>query len=92
MRENKIRKNMFHMFGLESAKIYLLEINQLYSMVHLLSGVIVCVFISSVIGLDPWPDQTKEIEISILCSSAKHAAVRRMSKDWSAKSPNNVTG
>ena len=40
-------------------------------------------------GFDPWPGQTKGIKISICCFSAKHAAFRSKSKDWSAKSHNN---
>jgi hypothetical protein len=34
--------------------------------------------------------QTKESKIGICCFSAKHAALRRKSKDWSARNQNNV--
>jgi len=36
-------------------------------------------------------DQTKEYKIGICCFSAKHAALRRKSKDWLAQNQNNVS-
>ena len=35
--------------------------------------------------------QTKDCKIGICCFSAKHAASRRKSKDWSARNQNNVS-
>jgi hypothetical protein len=35
--------------------------------------------------------QTKDYEIGICCFSAKHAALRRKSKDWLARNQNNVS-
>ena len=35
--------------------------------------------------------QTKDYKIGICCFSAQHAALRRKSKDWSARNQNNVT-
>jgi hypothetical protein len=48
---------------------------------------------SSVIdsGFEPWSGQTKDYEIGICSFSAKHAALRRKSKDWSARNQNNVS-
>ena len=43
-------------------------------------------------GFDPRPGQTKDIKIGICCFSAKHAAFRSKSIDWSAQSQNNVSG
>ena len=43
-------------------------------------------------GFDPRPGQTKDIKIGICCFSAKHAAFRRKSIDWSAQSQTNVSG
>ena len=43
-------------------------------------------------GFDPRPGQTKDIKIGICCISAKHAAIRSKSIDWSAQSQNNVSG
>ena len=34
--------------------------------------------------------QTKDYKIGISCFSAKHAALRRKSKDWSVRNQNNV--
>ena len=33
-------------------------------------------------GFEPWSVQTKDYNIGICCFSAKHAALRRKSKDW----------
>ena len=41
--------------------------------------------------VDPRSDQTKNYEIGICCFSAKHAALRSKSKDWSARNQNNVS-
>ena len=35
--------------------------------------------------------QTKDYEIGICCFSAKHAALRRKSKEWLARNQNNVS-
>ena len=42
-------------------------------------------------GFEPRSGQTKDYEIGMCCFSAKHAALRRMSKDWSAWNQNNVS-
>jgi hypothetical protein len=42
-------------------------------------------------GLEPWSDQAKVYKIGICCFSAKHAALRRKSKDWLARNQNNVS-
>ena len=57
-----------------------------------LGGVMVNVLASSAEwrGFDPRPGQTKDNKIGICCFSAKHAAFRSKSKDWSAQSQNNV--
>jgi hypothetical protein len=41
-------------------------------------------------GFEPRSGQTKDYTIGICCFSAKHAALRRKSKDWSARNQNNV--
>ena len=40
---------------------------------------------------EPRSGQTKDYEIGISCFSAKHAALRRKSKDWLARNQNNVS-
>jgi hypothetical protein len=54
----------------------------------------VSVFASSVVdrGFEPRTGQTKDYTIDICCFSAKHAALRRKSKDWLARNQNNVSG
>ena len=42
-------------------------------------------------GFERWSGQTKEYRIGICCFSAKHAALRRKSKDWLARNQNNVS-
>jgi hypothetical protein len=42
-------------------------------------------------GFDPRSGQTKDYKIGICCFSAKHAALRRKSKDWLARNQNNVS-
>jgi hypothetical protein len=39
----------------------------------------------------PLSGQTKEYKNGICCISAKHAALKRISKDWSARDQNNVS-
>ena len=41
-------------------------------------------------GFEPLSGQTKDYKIGICCFSAKHAALRRKSKDWLARNQNNV--
>jgi hypothetical protein len=42
-------------------------------------------------GFEPRSGQTKDYKISIYCFSAKHAALRRKSKDGLARNQNNVS-
>jgi hypothetical protein len=39
---------------------------------------------------EPRSGQTKDFKIGICCFSAKHAALRRKSKDWLSRNQNNV--
>ena len=41
-------------------------------------------------GFDPRSSQTKDCKIGMCCFSAKHAALRRKSKNWLARNQNNV--
>jgi hypothetical protein len=49
-----------------------------------IGGVIVSMLSSSGVdrGFEPRSGQTKDYKICICCFSAKHAALRRKSKDW----------
>jgi hypothetical protein len=53
-------------------------------------GVMVSVLASSVVdrGFEPRSSQTKDYKIGICCFSAKHAALRRKSKDWLDRNQN----
>ena len=58
-----------------------------------IGGVMVSVLASSVVerGFESRSGQTKDYKIGMCCFSAKHAALRRKSKDWSARNQNNVS-
>ena len=53
----------------------------------------VSVLASSVVDreLERRSDQTKDYNISLCCFAAKHAALRRKSKDWLARNQDNVS-
>ena len=40
---------------------------------------------------EPRSGKTKDYKIGICCLSAKHAAIRRKSKDWLARNQDNVS-
>ena len=42
-------------------------------------------------GFEPRSVKTKNYKICICCFFAKHAALRRKSKDWLARNQNNVS-
>jgi len=42
-------------------------------------------------GFEPRSGQTKDFNIGICCFSARHAALRRKSKDWLDWNQNNVS-
>ena len=42
-------------------------------------------------GFETWSGQTKDYKIGICCFSAKHATLRRKSKDWLARNQNNMS-
>ena len=42
-------------------------------------------------GFEPRSGQTIDYKIGTCCFSAKHAALRRKSKDWFARNQNNVS-
>jgi hypothetical protein len=56
-------------------------------------GVMVKVLASSAVdrGFEPRSGHTGTIQIDICCFSGKHAALRRKSKDWSARNQDNVS-
>ena len=58
-----------------------------------IGGVIVSVLASSAVdrGFEPRSGHTKSMQIDICCFSGKHAALRRKSKDYSARNQDNVS-
>jgi hypothetical protein len=53
----------------------------------------ISVLVSSAVdgGFEPRSDHNKDLKIGMCCFSAKHAAIRRMSKDWFARNHSNVS-
>jgi hypothetical protein len=62
-----------------------------HTQIKRISGVMISVLASSAVdhGFDPRSGQTKDYKIGMCCFSAKHAALRRKSKDWLARNQNN---
>jgi hypothetical protein len=60
---------------------------------HRIGAVMVSVLASSAVDrwLEPRSGQTKDYKIGICFFSAKHAPLRRKSKDWLARNQNNVS-
>ena len=58
-----------------------------------IGGVMVSVLASGAVdrGFESRSGQTNNYKIGMSCFSAKHAALRRKSKDWSARNQNNVS-
>jgi hypothetical protein len=58
-----------------------------------IAAVMVSVLASSAVdrGFEPRSGQAKDYKIGMCCFSAKHAALRRKSKDWLARNRNNVS-
>jgi hypothetical protein len=56
-------------------------------MLNHIGGVMVSVLASSLSGhvLEPRSDETKDYAIGIYCFAAKHAVLRRKSKNWMAR-------
>ena len=61
---------------------------------HRIGGVIMFSMLASS-AVDCWFErrsgQTKHFKIAICCFSAKHAALRRKSKDWLVRNQDNVS-
>jgi hypothetical protein len=57
-----------------------------------IGGVVVSMLASSVVGreLKPRSGHIKDYNIGMCCFSAKHASLRRKSKDWLARNQYNV--
>jgi len=85
----KSRNAIYKIYYLKYSCVWFLEISRnfffksIFQIQHLTSAVDR--------GFDPWPSQINDNEIGICCFSAKHAALRRKSKDWSARNQNNVS-
>ena len=61
--------------------------------INRIGAVMDSVLVSSAVdrGFEPRSCQTKDYVIGICCFSAKHAALRRKSKDWLAQNQDNVS-
>jgi hypothetical protein len=77
-----------HNNWLSSLRHYLIQ-----TKVNRIGGVMVSLLASSAVdrGFEPRSGQSKDYAIAICCLSAKHAALRRKSKDWLARNQDNVS-
>ena len=68
-------------------------IQQSYSELNRIVGVMGSVFASSVVdrGFEPRSGKTKDYAFGICCFSAKHASLRRKSKDWLDRKQNKLS-
>jgi hypothetical protein len=64
--------------------------NQKHLSVNRIGGIMVSMLVVDR-GFDPRSGQTKDYQIGICCFSAKHATLRRKSKDWLVRNQNNVS-
>jgi hypothetical protein len=66
---------------------------KLYINDNCIDGIMVSKLASSAVdgGFKCQSDKTKDYEIGICCSSAKHTELRSKSKDWLARNRNNVS-
>jgi hypothetical protein len=73
--------------------LYLLNNILLYNIFNCIGGVMVIVLPSSAVdrGLEHRSGQTKDYKIGICYFSAKHAALRRKSKDWLVRNQDSVS-
>ena len=71
----------------------MLKIHTISTKQDRIGGVMVSVLTPSAVdrGFEPRSGQTKDYKIGICCFSAKHASLRRKSKDWLARNQNNVS-
>jgi hypothetical protein len=81
------------MFQPQGLHQYFISSSLLQVFTNCIDGVMVSMLELSVVDrwIEPQSDQPKDYEIGICCFSAKHTALRRKSKDWSARNQNNVS-
>ena len=62
-------------------------------MVNCIGGVVVSELVSNAVdfGIELRSGKTEDYKLGICSLSAKHAALRRMSKDWMAQNHDNVS-
>ena len=73
--------------------MYVLYIFLRLSFKNRIGGLMVSVLASRAVdrGFEPLSGQSKDYKIGTCCFSAKHAALRKKSKDWSVWNQNNVS-
>jgi hypothetical protein len=84
-----------HMFTITKPLVLSFSISLLFSLSGLdrFGGVMVSVLASSMVyhGFTARSGQTEDYKIGVCCFSAKHATLRRKSKDWLAWNHDNVS-
>ena len=73
--------------------IYMSCVSNVIYVCNRIGGVMIGVLDSGAVnrGFEPQSGQTKNFKIGMCCLSAKHASLRRKSKDWLTGNQNNVS-
>ena len=84
-----------HMFTITKPLVLSFSISLLFSLsgLNCIGVVMTSVLASSMVyhGFTTWSSQTEDYTIGICCFSAKHATLRRKSKDWLAWNHDNLS-
>ena len=86
-------EKMYEVISLSQVRCACLYVYRLTRRENRIGGVMVSVLASSTVdhGFEPQSGQTRDYKIDICCFSAKHAAIRKKSKDWLAQNQDNVS-
>ena len=85
---------MLHIYIKSPCKMFVLQRSHYFQIRgNHIGGVLVNILATRTVdrGFEPRSGQAKDCKIGICCFFAKHAALRRKSKDWLTQNQNNVS-
>ena len=76
-----------------ASRLFIRVLSFVFFLFNRIGGILFSVLTSSMVdrGFESRSGQTKDYKIGICFFSAKHAALRRKSKDWLAQNQNNMS-
>jgi hypothetical protein len=76
-----------------ASRLFIRVLSFVFFLFNRIGGILLSVLTSSMVdrGFESRSGQTKDYKIGICFFSAKHAALRRKSKDWLAQNQNNMS-